>query len=55
MSQLFTIKDSLLVNQDDIGASVFQRTKNDAKLRHSVEDKTFIKLMEQQFIKNDKG
>lgn len=49
----FIIKD--FHEESDIGANVLQQTKDDNKLGLSLEDKTFLELMDKEFVKDQQG
>ncbi|CAN2390320.1 RNA-mediated, partial [Pristimantis euphronides] len=40
-------------DRDHLGCTVFQRTREDHKIAHSIEDETFLKVMGQGFCKNE--
>ena len=51
----FSICEQLDPQKSTIGASVFERTSEDNKSGMSVEDIQFLKLMDDEFKKNDTG
>ncbi|KAM4037007.1 uncharacterized protein ACNLHF_015817 isoform 1-T1 [Anomaloglossus baeobatrachus] len=40
-------------DKDHLGCAVFQKTKEDYKLAHSIEDETFLEIMDQGFHKDE--
>ena len=44
-----------LEKNDNLGSSVFHRAADDDKPGMSVEDRAFVKLMEEEMVKNEKG
>ena len=51
--QLFGRSCDYSAYDDRVGSDVFQRTRNDDKPSHSIEDNRFLGIMEDRFIRND--
>lgn len=50
-----TGKPPSLYDNEDFGRNVFQRTQDDEKPGMSVDDLTFLKIMDQEFQKSENG
>lgn len=53
-THLFSYSGNRLGAQNKLGCSVFMRTENDDKPALSFEDETFLKVMDEEFQRNEK-